>query len=536
MIGSGVARAGGLFRAGWITCALLAAHAFGDSLIFSYQGYLEDQGQPADGIYDMYVEFYDAATNGNQVATPLCYNNTVVVSNGLFNVDMTIADSQTVLNGAPRWVQLYVRPANAGSDCNAASFQKLAPRQPLSPTPYAGLSLNTRGIFVQDSPAFVGIGRETRITGAERFGVHVPTSNYGGMYVSTNSGGEPFYGYAQDGVPTAFHYVDGASGDWRLSVGANDRFSIGSDGIASFFGESGEPTLEVGPVDDYIGFWRRDGGLSRIMMSFHPTAAEPFTKFTRNVAFGLDHADAPVHAKETGAAVAIFDRSGSDGTVITIANDGVAAGTISVSGTTVSYNAFTGSHYAYTDDQPERGMLLTLTGANRRLNGADGECIHGVRLCTQANDPAVLGAYNGLLDSAQQASDANPVLAMAEGNGDLWLVDNGTGNVLPGDALISADTAGCAMRDDAQRFPVGYIVARAAELVDWTTVPADATGAKRAKVAVLFDRFVRQGDVQATEALAAQLALQQKQLAAQQAEIETLRKLIADLAASKPGR
>ena len=42
-------------------------------------------------------------------------------------------------------------------------------------------------------------------------------------------------------------------------------------------------------------------------------------------------------------------------------------GTISVSGSTVSYNAFTGSHYAWSNENIERGILVSLTGVNKYL-------------------------------------------------------------------------------------------------------------------------------------------------------------------------
>ncbi|NCN97555.1 MAG: hypothetical protein GW928_08975, partial [Rhodoferax sp.] len=76
-----------------------------------------------------------------------------------------------------------------------------------------------------------------------------------------------------------------------------------------------------------------------------------------------------VHASGTTAAA--FNRQNSDGTVISILQDGTEEGTITVSGNTVSYNAFTGSHYAIpdnADEEFEKGTLVTLTGNNKNLH------------------------------------------------------------------------------------------------------------------------------------------------------------------------
>jgi hypothetical protein len=60
--------------------------------------------------------------------------------------------------------------------------------------------------------------------------------------------------------------------------------------------------------------------------------------------------------------VGYFDRVGNDGTLIEFSQDGTLEGSISVSGNTVSYNAFAGSHWSQLSDgsKPEilRGTVL----------------------------------------------------------------------------------------------------------------------------------------------------------------------------------
>ena len=206
---------------------------------------------------------------------------------------------------------------------------------------------------------------------------------------------------------------------------------------------------------------------------------------------------------KSGATVAVFARTTDDGTIVSLRQGSTEEGTISVSGTTVSYNAFTGSHYAWTDEQIERGALVALTGVNRSLHdNSESERIYGIAPTTKANDSKCLGAYLGLLEPSKAAAMENPHQVMAVGNGDMWVVDSGR-NIEPGQYLISSDVKGHAMLDDAERFAVGYVVARAGEGVDWGTVSeeVDASaqgsralvlpGRKHKRISVFFESFER---------------------------------------------
>ncbi|MFH1145950.1 MAG: H-type lectin domain-containing protein, partial [bacterium] len=173
-----------------------------------------------------------------------------------------------------------------------------------------------------------------------------------------------------------------------------------------------------------------------------------------------------------------------------LAQDGTEEGTISVSTTTVSYNAFTGSHYAQTSDVIETGMLVSLTGNNGHLGGRpDSEILYGVAKTTKENDSKVLGAYLSVLNPSETANDVNPHLVMAVGNGDVWVVDSGS-PVSAGDYLISSDTIGHAMVDPGTA-EISYIVARSAEDIDWSTVTDMIDGKKHKKISILFDSFAR---------------------------------------------
>jgi hypothetical protein len=94
---------------------------------FTYQGRLNDGGNPAQGMYDLRFAIYDVASGGSSVAGPLT-NAAVPVSNGLFAVTL---DFGAVFGGNARWLEIAVRTNGGGA------FATLAPRQPLTPAPYA---------------------------------------------------------------------------------------------------------------------------------------------------------------------------------------------------------------------------------------------------------------------------------------------------------------------------------------------------------------------------------------------------------------
>jgi hypothetical protein len=72
---------------------------------------------------------------------------------------------------------------------------------------------------------------------------------------------------------------------------------------------------------------------------------------------------------------ATFDRTGTDGTIVSLRQDNTEEGTISVAGTTVSYNAFMGSHYTQLKPgqaEPATGTVVVTTGREIPTHGGTG--------------------------------------------------------------------------------------------------------------------------------------------------------------------
>jgi hypothetical protein len=120
--------------------------AFAQGTAFTYQGRLNDNGNPANGTnYGMVFYLYDASTNGTVLGNESIVS--VTMSNGLFNVPL---DFGNVFNGNSRWLEIQVQK-------NGGSFEMLAPRQQITPTPYAitadnlnsSAQLNVTGLIIQ---------------------------------------------------------------------------------------------------------------------------------------------------------------------------------------------------------------------------------------------------------------------------------------------------------------------------------------------------------------------------------------------------
>lgn len=95
---------------------------------FTYQGVLENNGAPANGVYDLRFQLTDASTLGILLQT--IEFNDVPVSDGIFTVQLTFDTAHFA--GEQRWVAVGVRDG-----ASAGAYTSLNPRQPLHAAPFA---------------------------------------------------------------------------------------------------------------------------------------------------------------------------------------------------------------------------------------------------------------------------------------------------------------------------------------------------------------------------------------------------------------
>ncbi len=111
----------------------LAAHAAPVGTQFTYQGRLEDNNQPADGLFDFEFRLFDALAGGAQAGGVVLAND-IPVENGVFSVELDFGAG--TFGSQARWLAVAVRDGNS-----SGSYDALAPRQALTAAPVAQFAL-----------------------------------------------------------------------------------------------------------------------------------------------------------------------------------------------------------------------------------------------------------------------------------------------------------------------------------------------------------------------------------------------------------
>lgn len=343
---------------------------------------------------------------------------------------------------------------------------------------------NTHMLFVDGSADQVLMGTSTSVTaGASALDFQITGTD--------GSAGVGLVKHSADNTGSSLAFIK-ARGTEGSPVAINDGDVIGA---IEFFGYDGtdygsrgasiSATISGTPGTDDIP----------TKLDFSTTAdgdATPTTRMTilpsGFVGIGQTAPTTRLFVEESSAAVATFNRTTTDGTIIDFQQDGSSEGSISFNGTDILYNAFTGAHFGFSKKSFERGYLISMNGRDKHYHGNDkSEVLYGIAYTVKENDPNVLGSYSSLLESQKKHSLDNPHQIMAVGNGTMWVTNDG-GNISLGDYLISSATQGCAMKDP-QIHEVSYIVARAGEEVDWNTIEPDAKGVKKVKISVFYESF-----------------------------------------------
>jgi hypothetical protein len=127
----------------------LTGSSFGAPLntAFTYQGRLQDNGAPANGLYDFRCQLYDAMEFGALVSSTVT-NSAVSVTNGLFTLSLDFGAS--VFSGQERWLLVTLRPTNA------LNFTALLPRQRIAPAPNSVYALKAGDLQSGAAPIFTG--------------------------------------------------------------------------------------------------------------------------------------------------------------------------------------------------------------------------------------------------------------------------------------------------------------------------------------------------------------------------------------------
>jgi hypothetical protein len=121
----------------WLLPCALCFSGFSQGTAFTYQGRLNDVTNPANGSYDLTFALFNAVSGPGQVGATVT-NSATAISNGLFTVTLDFGTG--VFTGTSLWLEIAVR-----TNGSANGFIRLAPRQPLTASPYAITAANVTG-------------------------------------------------------------------------------------------------------------------------------------------------------------------------------------------------------------------------------------------------------------------------------------------------------------------------------------------------------------------------------------------------------
>ena len=246
----------GILTAVFAALLCCAGAVLAQTTAITYQGKLTDAGNPANGDYDLQFRLFDTVTPGTgaqQGATVVIAPATAAA--GVFTVTLDFGAS--VFSGADRFLEIGVRPAGS-----AAAYDVLAPRQPVTASPYAIQTLNAQqlgglpadaylttavaaGSFVKNGTATqtgasFNIDGDGVIGGSVGIGVAAPTRRLD--VFSTSPGISAIYGESQDGTgvhgkgsnaPGVFGQSNTLEGVMGTSATGTGVFGLSSSSTAS---------------------------------------------------------------------------------------------------------------------------------------------------------------------------------------------------------------------------------------------------------------------------------------------------------------
>lgn len=198
---------------------------------FDYQGRLEQDGQPVNGLCDIRARLYDVPTGGLWLGTTQCFDH-VNVQDGLFTIQIDFG--ATAFAGEARWLDIGVRQDSTVGNCSAGGYTPLTPRQALTAAPYttyasvAGFAAGpwaSAGGDVSLTGGNVGIG-----TTSPAVPLHVAS----GTDVSPTGGG-----YFMTGSPTGLNIACDSNEIMARNNGAASELYLNHNGGDVLIGAGG---------------------------------------------------------------------------------------------------------------------------------------------------------------------------------------------------------------------------------------------------------------------------------------------------------
>jgi hypothetical protein len=216
------------FASSLLSLAVISAQlstACAQGTAFTYEGQLQNNGSQASGAYNLTFSIYTNSIGGMAVAGPVT-NNAVYITNGLFTVAVDFGAA--VWNGATNWLQIGVASNGAGG------FSILAPREELTPVPYAITAANLSGVLPANHlPSFQGPDYAT-IGGGSNNTAEVVGATVGGGFGNSAIGLDATFSGGEENT---------AAGQASFAAGQS---ASASDNHSFVWGDGTRPALSQG--------------------------------------------------------------------------------------------------------------------------------------------------------------------------------------------------------------------------------------------------------------------------------------------------
>jgi hypothetical protein len=184
---------------------------------FTYQGRLNRNNGPANGIFDLQFELFATETGGTRIGQAQ-EKLMQEISGGLFTVDLNFGGPIT-FDGTAYWLAISARPSNG------ATYTSAGPRVAFRPTPYAIHALSAAA--VKDGSVTTTSLADGAITNAKLAANAINTAQLA-TPAAPNAG--QVLAYNGNGISWINPPATGIPGPWLLS-GTNAYYNNGSVGI-----------------------------------------------------------------------------------------------------------------------------------------------------------------------------------------------------------------------------------------------------------------------------------------------------------------
>lgn len=212
---------------------------------FTYQGLLNADGRPANGIYDFRFRLASDSLANNYVGSPFL-TNAISVSNGLFTVAADFGAG--IFVGSNYWLEVDVRTNGVGG------YTALAPLQVVTPTPYA--------FFAKSASSLLGVLPASQLSGTVTSAANF-TGNLSGDVIGTQTatvvssvGGQTAANVA-NGISAVNSATDANNANAIVRRDSNGNFSAGSVSLNANLNLPGTTAIYFGGspfIHDYGSF------------------------------------------------------------------------------------------------------------------------------------------------------------------------------------------------------------------------------------------------------------------------------------------